>query len=149
MSEATFHQPPSKSFAEVFGKTVVKRRFPGPAGLLPNTHNPHQKSSNHLGEVSILSQKSNDIFESSPWQMMWKDYQHLLRDSFSLPERFTINRICNLARCSQLLCKPFPFLACILQSVEIKCKQLSNVNLVLKDMTGVYIQNNEILQYVF
>lgn len=79
------------------------------------------------------------MFENELWQTMWKDHKHLLIGTYCLTERYTINWINKMAK---LKIGKVPFLAAIVECVDVKSKKISNVNLTLKDMTGEWVHSN-------
>ncbi|EFA08468.2 homologous recombination OB-fold protein [Tribolium castaneum] len=112
------HSPPKRP------KTVnapVKRKFPGPAGLLDleNTKN----------EVIPCSQMSFSVFQAAPWLQMCRDHETLI-------DQFDINWIKGAATREELPNRKAPFLGAIIKSVECFEGKNTIVKVVLKDPTG-------------
>ncbi|XP_018562034.1 uncharacterized protein LOC108904097 [Anoplophora glabripennis] len=121
---------------------VVRRKFPGPAGLLPEIgadksilqllKNERLKTDN-VEDMPILSQQTNSVFENGPWKEMCKDFRWPNREN--LVERFNIKWIKKQAL-KQLLNHKAPFLAAMIQNLDIVDGKIPTINVILKDTTG-------------
>ncbi|CAH1118594.1 unnamed protein product [Phaedon cochleariae] len=124
---------------------VVKRIFPGPAGLLPDRQEGHKSISeliceDHVeqtDEFLLCSQRTNSVFENGPWKSMTEDFSS--PNSVQLYEKFSINWIKqSSALKKQVASYNAPFLAAIIQSVTIdEGSKIPTVIVTLKDSTGV------------
>ncbi|KAJ8686409.1 hypothetical protein QAD02_022203 [Eretmocerus hayati] len=117
-------------------KQAVVRRFPGPAGLLPDDLNESEvveldsvdesrnDSDNKYSEV--CSQNTKNLFTTGAWQLMTDD----------LPADFELYDIASIkehALESTLSFKKVPYLAGIIQSIDYKP---NDPHVVLKDLSG-------------
>ncbi|XP_044744086.1 probable serine/threonine-protein kinase DDB_G0276461 [Chrysoperla carnea] len=119
---------------------VQKRKFPGPAGLLPEINSVKETTKLKLPDledetvsnitilVPICSQNSDNLFTKGPWQQMLNDYGRPTTDS--LPGKYTISWLKSTANVRQLIQQKSPFLAAIIDSIN------DNFNVKLKDQTG-------------
>ncbi|KAJ8943890.1 hypothetical protein NQ318_019497 [Aromia moschata] len=126
---------------------IVKRKFPGPAGLLPERRE-HNKSildfisddkahkvNRTQDEMFLCSQRTVSVFEDGPWKEMTKDFY--VPNGEAPYEKFTIKWIKKQASLKKLLVNhKAPFLAGIIESLEIFDGKIPTVNVTLKDATG-------------
>lgn len=105
----------------------VRRKFPGPAGLLSNT----LQSQATVNEIPC----SQDLAEVSqgPWEQMSKDFQLLNDRGVYLPNKYNIAWIKTKAKSNRLINGKAPFLTGIIHKINTKT---STVTTVLKDSTG-------------
>ncbi|KAJ3651414.1 hypothetical protein Zmor_017458 [Zophobas morio] len=132
--EAPSVETPKKLKIVTLPKNVVKRKFPGPAGLLPDrkdvTSSVIQNSDLKNPELEIpCSQMSLSVFQSSPWVDASRDYEPLV-------DQYDIKWIKTNATLNKLHNQKAPFLAAIIKSVE--CFEGKNliVKVVLRDASG-------------
>ncbi|XP_049817032.1 uncharacterized protein LOC109598214 isoform X2 [Aethina tumida] len=117
---------------------TLKRKFPGPAGLLPerktSKHSPELEQpsteSQTISENIICSQQTATTFEDKPWTLMCKDIQD------NLLETFNINWIQTQVNLNKLYNKKAPFLAAIIQTLDVPDTKIPTVNVTLKDRSG-------------
>jgi hypothetical protein len=134
--ERTIKSPPENSSKKIrifnVPKNAVKRKFPGPAGLLPERKNfnlsVHESPDSDSLEIPC-SQTSMSVFEGGPWVEMSRDYNTLV-------EKFDIKWIKTRASLNKLHNRKAPFLGAIIQNVECFDGKNSIVKVVLKDETG-------------
>ncbi|KAK5637928.1 hypothetical protein RI129_012223 [Pyrocoelia pectoralis] len=105
----------------------VKRKFPGPAGLLSNT----LQSQSTLNEIPC----SQDLAEvcQAPWEQMSKDFRLLNDRGVYLPDKYNIAWIKTKAKDNRLINRKAPFLTGTIHKINTKT---SIVTIVLKDPTG-------------
>lgn len=125
-SRTPFRKIPSPSVTHPQKK--VKRKFPGPAGILSNTL---LESQTTLNEIPC----SQDLAEVSqgPWEQMSKDFQLLNDRGVYLPDKYNIAWIKTKAKRNGLINRKAPFLTGIIHKINTKT---SIVTIVLKDPTG-------------
>ncbi|XP_044763433.1 uncharacterized protein LOC123320243 [Coccinella septempunctata] len=120
-------------------RSIMKRRFPGPAGLLPE-----RSLSNIVSESTIkcsrierkddvCSQDTFTPFSEEIWEKMVLDFK---TDEFSLPEKYSIQWIRSRTLSKKLINQKAPFLAAFIDNIRSHSIQNPIVNLVLKDKTG-------------
>lgn len=86
--------------------------------------------------MPILSQQTNSVFENGPWKEMSKDLHNC--NGENLVERFNIKWIKKQAL-KHLLNHKAPFLAAIIQNLDIVDGKIPTINITLKDSTGNYL----------
>ncbi|RZC40931.1 DUF4539 and/or tRNA anti-codon domain containing protein [Asbolus verrucosus] len=112
-------------------KNVVKRKFPGPAGILPENFSltVSKSDSKNSNDEMPCSQMSLTVFQNGPWFEMSRDYDKLL-------EKFNIKWIKTSAGLNKLRNQKAPFLGAIIQNIECLDGKNPIVNVILKDTTG-------------
>ncbi|XP_060532859.1 uncharacterized protein LOC132705912 isoform X2 [Cylas formicarius] len=106
----------------------IKRIFPGPAGVISDDFG-------RANDPMLCSQQTARIFEDGPWKDMSKDFY--ISDNVYLFNKFNISWIKKQAGMNKFLDQKAPYLAGILQSLEVSETQLrKSVNITLKDLTG-------------
>ncbi|XP_028138174.2 uncharacterized protein LOC114332547 [Diabrotica virgifera virgifera] len=119
---------------------VVKRMFPGPAGLLPDdigkkTMITSRSSNDDSEEFFFCSQRSVSTFTEGPWKLMTEDFSSC--NDEQLYNKFTISWI-KKKYCQKRVLDNYkaPFLAAIIQNLEIVDGKNPSVHITLKDTTG-------------
>ncbi|XP_072377441.1 uncharacterized protein [Diabrotica undecimpunctata] len=119
---------------------VVKRMFPGPAGLLPDdigkkTMITSHSSNDDSEEFFFCSQRSVSTFTEGPWKLMTEDFSS--SNDEQLYNKFTISWI-KKKYCQKRVLDNYkaPFLAAIIQNLEIVDGKIPSVHITLKDTTG-------------
>uniref|UniRef100_A0A1Y1N4M7 Uncharacterized protein n=1 Tax=Photinus pyralis TaxID=7054 RepID=A0A1Y1N4M7_PHOPY len=121
-------EPPTKKLPSPGTKRQpVKRRFPGPAGIISNG----PQSQPALNEVPC-SQSSTQIFQG-PWEQMSNDFRLLKDRGVYLPDKFNIAWIKAQVKNDLLINGKAPFLAGIIHKMN---GEASVNSVVLKDPTG-------------
>lgn len=124
-------------------RRVVQRKFPGPAGILPDEKKvnlnvtvleeinvtSHKKL--ELDEI-VCSQITEDNFKKGPWNRMLENWSNT-NCKVSLSHKYTISWIKSKALSKELIGQKAPFLAAVIQSVDDSSKDHM---VVLKDKTG-------------
>ncbi|CAH1225467.1 unnamed protein product [Diabrotica balteata] len=118
---------------------VVKRMFPGPAGLLPDdigkkTMITSHSSNDDSEEFFFCSQRSVSTFTEGPWKLMTEDFSS--SNDEQLYNKFTISWI-KKKYCQKRVLDNYkaPFLAAIIQNLEIVDGKIPSVHITLKDTT--------------
>ncbi|KAK9872057.1 hypothetical protein WA026_015305 [Henosepilachna vigintioctopunctata] len=121
---------------------ITKRRFPGPAGLLPERYSENF----NLGESDkinfsgtkdeICSQRSCLVLNEGPWQKMRIEFQPKSPEEIYLPDKYNIQWIKTRTTMKKLINQKAPFLAAFIHSINSHSIQNPIVNLTLKDKTG-------------
>ncbi|XP_045467992.1 uncharacterized protein LOC123676251 [Harmonia axyridis] len=119
--------------------SIIKRRFPGPAGLLPE-RNPNNSvlesmdnSSRRETKEEILSQNAYVSFNEILWNKMILDYK---AQEVLLPEKYNIQWIKSRMSMKKLINQKAPFLAAFVDIIRSHSIQNPIVNLILRDKTG-------------
>ncbi|XP_068202233.1 uncharacterized protein [Palaemon carinicauda] len=126
------------------GPVIQKRKFPGPAGLLPelgfrtapvNVQPLSEKNDSPPDSKDIVcSQSSADEFLCGPWQQMSKDLVHCQINQASPLTVFNIKWVLRRAGLrGHAGVRKIPFLAVMVRSIDIS---LSDATVLLKDKTG-------------
>ncbi|XP_076256651.1 uncharacterized protein LOC143194006 isoform X2 [Rhynchophorus ferrugineus] len=106
-------------------KSTIKRRFPGPAGILPDDE---MEYCNNVQCAQMLLQEG-------PWKEMSKDFK--INNALYLYDKFNIAWIKKEAAANNFIKQKAPFLAAVLHSIEIADGQKQKcANVMLKDATG-------------
>lgn len=136
----------SRSTVSPGGPVVCKRKFPGPAGLLPKSgggRTPHitgqeikeKKTPSPSFESVVCSQTSSDDFSRGPWQQMLIDLELDPSDPTSPLHVFNIRWITRRASLrGQSAVRKVPFLAVMLRNLDLKSH--ADATATLKDKTG-------------
>ncbi|KAJ8933781.1 hypothetical protein NQ314_013817 [Rhamnusium bicolor] len=86
-------------------------------------------------QIELCSQQTASVFHDGPWKEMTKDF--CIRNEEYLYEKFNIKWIKKQASIkTQLVNHKAPFLAAIVQSLDIVDGKIPTVNVTLKDSTG-------------
>ncbi|KAF7418339.1 hypothetical protein HZH68_000992 [Vespula germanica] len=123
-------------------KTTLVRKFPGPAGLLPDVIDTSKLSSylknledrriegiqsqKNTSLIEYCSQNTKTLFSEGAWQIMLND----LPTEFL--KNYEIEQIKKIASANQHQCIKIPFLAGIIESIDYSHE---NPSIVLKDFT--------------
>lgn len=122
-------------------KIPLKRKFPGPAGLLTGIDDLSVEAKK-LEDIEIKSQEilmpkefscsqnTANLFNSPAWLRMCKDFAY----EIFLPDKYNISWIKSRATAKKLINQKAPFLAAIVQFIEYG--KTSSASLSLKDKTG-------------
>ncbi|CAL4187890.1 unnamed protein product, partial [Meganyctiphanes norvegica] len=128
------------------GPVVCKRKFPGPAGLLPKSgggRTPHvigeelkeKTSPPQSFESVVCSQTSSDDFSRGPWQQMLIDLELDPSDPQCLLHVFNIRWVLRRASLrGQTAVRKVPFLAVMLRNLDVRSH--ADATATLKDKTG-------------
>ncbi|CAH0549352.1 unnamed protein product [Brassicogethes aeneus] len=119
---------------------VIKRKFPGPAGLLPDRKKssrifediPDENLDDNESNVFVCSQMPQNKFNEEPWMKMledFDDYQFLL-------DKYTIHWIKSQTRCKKLYNQKVPFLVAVIENLEVTNAKIPTINITLKDKSG-------------
>lgn len=149
-SETSQIKVPIKTAPETtFNKNrkVVQRKFPGPAGILPEQK---QRNTTTLEEIDtsrhnkklepdviLCSQLTDNNFKKGPWQQMLADWSNN-KERINLPNKYTINWTKSKATAKMLIGQKTPFLAAVIQSIDPANK---DPMILLKDKTGLYMKH--------
>ncbi|XP_018336158.1 uncharacterized protein LOC108744746 [Agrilus planipennis] len=141
-----YNEPSSSSYVHKNTvKKVVQRKFPGPAGLLPEQMDKNNftkridddfyfKNVQNTEEPMLVSQCCELSFDDKLWKRMLEDLEHEKIDSeYILPEKYNIEWIKSKAVNNQLVNQKAPFLAALIQSLNIKSPVPT---VTLRDKTG-------------
>lgn len=125
---------------------VRQRKFPGPAGLLPErgrTHGQGQRpnfsslldvSGSDLDDseepLSLCSQSTASVLEDGPWSALQADFSS---DGQCLLRRYTVAWVKQRAAAKQLVGQKVPFLAAVLHNIDCSSPDPC---VVLRDSTG-------------
>ncbi|XP_042242993.1 uncharacterized protein LOC121880055 [Homarus americanus] len=126
------------------GPVIQKRKFPGPAGILPqlgvniavpNIQQLHEKESpSSVVQDVVCSQDSADYFSQGPWQQMINDLDLDLTETVSPLKVFNIKWVLRTASLKgQAGVRKVPFLAVIVHNIDVKH---TDATAILKDPTG-------------
>ncbi|KAF2881894.1 hypothetical protein ILUMI_24275 [Ignelater luminosus] len=126
-------------------KRVVLRKFPGPAGLLPERRDftidikalevSHAELKQDNIDMDICSQMSVKAFQEGPWGRMSKDF-HSNNSNLFLPDKYNITWIKEKVKNNKLINQKAPFVAAIIQNIECSKLNTAGVTILLKDTTG-------------
>ncbi|XP_045597759.1 uncharacterized protein [Procambarus clarkii] len=138
--------PPVKGIRKTVspgGPVIRKRKFPGPAGILPqlgsnvavpNIQELHEKTPSSVAQDIICSQNSVADFSRGPWQQMINDLELDQTDLESPLHVFNIKWVLRRASLrGQAGVRKVPFLAVIVRNLDVTC---TDATAVLKDPTG-------------
>ncbi|KAL3271483.1 hypothetical protein HHI36_021966 [Cryptolaemus montrouzieri] len=121
---------------------ATRRKFPGPAGILPergfNAHMSEHldRSASSESKDEICSQTTGFIFSDGPWERMKVDHLPKSNGETFLPDKYNIHWIKNKVIMKKLINQKAPFLAAFVHSIRSHSIQNPIVNLTLKDKTG-------------
>ncbi|XP_034237706.1 uncharacterized protein LOC117643127 isoform X2 [Thrips palmi] len=131
------------SFTMNTSRVVRQRKFPGPAGLLPDRGRTHVQGqrpnfsslldtsgSDLEDEEPLCSQSAASVLEDGPWSALQSD---LAGEGHSLLRRYTITWVKQKAAARQLVGQKIPFLAAVLHSIDCSSPDPC---VVLRDQTG-------------
>lgn len=131
------------SFTMNTSRVVRQRKFPGPAGLLPDRGRPlvqgqrpnfssllDTSGSDLEDEEPLCSQSTASVLEDGPWSALQCD---LAGEGQTLMRRYTITWVKQKAAARQLVGQKIPFLAAVLHSIDCSSPDPC---VVLRDQTG-------------